>query len=611
MKSKFTLLIIWLLIASIVLAGCATAEPDVAETQEEAAAVDQPAKAEPAEPAAEAKEEPAGGVVNRAGVELPADAAPIEEQVLRLGATEYSWLSWDYTAYDFTGGPTYGIHDSCVRPDKEFNPQPSGCESWEVSDDGLTWTFHLPEDKVWSDGTPVTAEDWVFTLQRYARPDYDFEWFYSMAGIQNWNEVVSGDLPPEELGAKVVDDYTFTVTTDRPAPFLIKQFADLWLAPKHIVQDRMADGSWALNPDTAVSAGPYKLEKWDKGKEIVWVANDKYTGPYPPMMDKIILTFMGPEVRFNAYKNGEIDIIGYGYEVDLPPASLAQAQADPELSEQLISWPNFITYYLFFDTWNPPFDDLNVRKAFGHAIDREALVNGPLQNQATAAYTMNPPGFPGESVAALKDIQAYDPEKAREYLAEAGYPNGEGFPKLIMKTRSAYPALTNAAEGIASMLKENLGVEVEIQDLEYGIYMDELGAQKRNMGGEMNFALVPYEYDFVDGSNLLGVWGSCEPEGADLPDMPGRHTWYNEAYNQLVCEANSLIGDEIRRNDLYQQAERILIEDVALVPIYHGTFNVLVSPELKGPALEPNSAGVVTFRGFRFNSSEGTVYRAQ
>ena len=184
-----------------------------------------------------------------------------------------------------------------MRPDKEFQPQPSGCESWEVSDDGLTWTFHLPEDKVWSDGTPVTAEDWVFTLQRYARPDYDFEWFYSMAGIENWGAVVNGDLPPEELGAKVVDDYTFTVTTDQPTPFLVKQFADLWVAPKHIVKDRLADGSWALDPATAVSAGPYKLDHWDKGKEIVWVANDKYTGPYRPMMDKIVISFMTPEVR--------------------------------------------------------------------------------------------------------------------------------------------------------------------------------------------------------------------------------------------------------------------------------------------------------------------------
>jgi peptide/nickel transport system substrate-binding protein/oligopeptide transport system substrate-binding protein len=565
---------------------------------EEEPAVEQEADAVMAEP-----------VVNSAGVELPADAAPIEEQVLRLAQTEFSWWDWSYTAYDITGGSLYALHDSCVRPDKDFNPQPSGCESWEVSDDGLTWTFHLPQDKVWSDGTPVTADDWVFTLQRYARADYDFEWFYSMMGITNWGAVASGDLPPEELGVAKVDDYTFTVTTDQPAPFLIKQFADLWVVPQHIVQDRLADGSWSLDPATAVSAGPYKLETWEKGRGMTLAANDLYTGPYPPTMDRIEITFMDPNVRFNAYQNDEVDIIGYGYEVDLPPAALAQAQANPELAEQLITWPNFITYYLFFDTWNPPFDDLKVRQAFSHAIDRDALINGPLKDQAQAAYTMNPPGFPGESVDELKDVQVYDPEMARQYLTEAGYPDGEGFPNLTMKTRSAYPALTNAAEGIAAMLKENLNIDVEIQDLEYGIYMDELGAQKQNQDGNMNFALVPYEYDFVDGSNLLGVWGGCEPESDDLSDMPGRHTWYNEAYNALVCEANAIIGDEIKRNELYRQAERILTEDVGLVPIYHGIFNVLASPELTGPALEPNNDGVVTFRGFRFNSSEGTVYR--
>ena len=608
MKSKLSLFIALLAVTSLLLVACTTAAPPAATEQEAPATGDAEMEEEPAveQEADAAMAEP---VVNSAGVELPADAAPIEEQVLRLAQTEFSWWDWSYTAYDITGGSLYALHDSCVRPDKDFNPQPSGCESWEVSDDGLTWTFHLPQDKVWSDDTPVTADDWVFTLQRYARADYDFEWFYSMMGITNWGAVASGDLPPEELGVAKVDDYTFTVTTDQPAPFLIKQFADLWVVPQHIVQDRLADGSWSLDPATAVSAGPYKLETWEKGRGMTLAANDLYTGPYPPTMDRIEITFMDPNVRFNAYQNDEVDIIGYGYEVDLPPAALAQAQANPELAEQLITWPNFITYYLFFDTWNPPFDDLKVRQAFSHAIDRDALINGPLKDQAQAAYTMNPPGFPGESVDELKDVQVYDPEMARQYLTEAGYPDGEGFPNLTMKTRSAYPALTNAAEGIAAMLKENLNIDVEIQDLEYGIYMDELGAQKQNQDGNMNFALVPYEYDFVDGSNLLGVWGGCEPESDDLSDMPGRHTWYNEAYNALVCEANAIIGDEIKRNELYRQAERILTEDVGLVPIYHGIFNVLASPELTGPALEPNNDGVVTFRGFRFNSSEGTVYR--
>jgi len=608
MKNRLTWLIALLVMVSLTLAACAGGEEAETPPKEEPAAAPA-AKEEAPAPAAEKEEAPAAAAVNRAGITLPDDAAPIEAQVLRLGQTEFSWWDWSYTAYDLTGGSLFGLHDSCVRPDKEFNPQPSACESWEVSDDGLTWTFHLSADKVWSDGTPITADDWIFTLQRYARADYDFEWFYSMMGITNWGAVAGGDMAPEELGVQKVDDHTFTVTTDQPAPFLIRQFADIWVVPKHIVQDRLADGSWSLDPATAISAGPYKLESWDKGKGMTLVANEKYTGPYPPTMDQIEIIFMDPTVRFNAYQNGEVDIIGYGYEVDLPPASLAQTKADAALSQQLLTWPNFITYYLFFDTWNPPFDDLKVRQAFSHAINRDVLINGPLKDQAQAAYTMNPPGFPGESVEALKPMQAFDPEQAQALLAEAGYPDGQGFPKLIMKTRSAYPALTNAAEGIAAMLKENLGVEVEIQDLEYGIYMDELGGQKANQEGEMNFALVPYEYDFVDGSNLLGVWGGCEPEGADLPDMPGRHTWYNQEYNALVCESNAIIGDEIKRNDLYQQAERILIEDVGLIPIYHGIFNVLVNPELTGPALEPNSQGVVTFRGFRFNSSEGTIYR--
>jgi peptide/nickel transport system substrate-binding protein/oligopeptide transport system substrate-binding protein len=143
------------------------------------------------------------------------------------------------------------------------------------------------------------------------------------------------------------------------------------------------------------------------------------------------------------------------------------------------------------------------------------------------------------------------------------------------------------------------------------MFMEMLSDQKRNEGGDMLFAFVPYEYDFVDGSNLLSVWGGCEEEGAPMPDMPGRHTWYNQEYNALTCEANAIIGDEARRNELYQQAEEILISDVGLVPIYHAVFNVLANPRLAGPALEPNEAGVVTFRGHRFNSSEGTVYRTK
>ncbi len=605
MKGRSTLLVIWLviftLVTSTILAGCApTAAP---EPPKEAAATEAPPAAEPTKAPETAK------VVNRAGVELPPDAAPLEEQVMRYAEKESTWLTWDASVYDEMVGDVYAWADSCTRPDEFYEPQPNGCASWEVSDDGLTWTFRLQEDKKWSDGTPITADDWVFTLQRYARPDYDFEWFYSMANIVNWADVVNGDLPPEELAAKVVDDNTFTVTTDPATPYLSKIFADLWVVPKHIVQDRLNDGSWAFEEANRVSAGPYKLESYTRGKELVFIANDMYTGPFPPMMDKIVITFMEPEVRWSAYKNDELDAIGGGYENDLPPSAMAEIMADPELQKQLITWPNFITYYLFFDTWNPPFDNLKVRQAFSHAVDREAIVNGPLQYQAVSAFSMNPPGFPGENVEELKSVQNYDPEVAAQLMEEAGYPGGEGFPKLTLYTREAFPALLNAAEAIASMIKQNLGVDVEVQDLEYSIFTEGYRNQKKNKSGDFLFALVPYEFDFVDGSNLLSVWGGCEEEGADLSAMPGRHTWYNQEYNNLLCEAGAILGDEAKRNELYRQAERILVEDVALVPIYHGIFVAMVKPDIAGPILEPGEDGVVTWMRHRFASRESMIYR--
>jgi len=595
MKGRFAPLAIWLVI--LVLVGCG---PAPAATQ--APAVEAPtAAAEAAEP---------DRVVNRAGVELPPDAAPLDQQVMRYAESEATWLTWDASVYDENVGDMYAWPDSCVRPDEFYEPQPNACTSWEVSDDGLTWTFHLQEDKIWSDGTPVTADDWVFTLQRYARAEYDFEWFYSMAGIVNWAGVVSGEVPPEELGVKKVDDYSFSITTERPAPYLIKIMADVWVVPKHIVKDRLDDGSWAFNQENWGSCGPYITEAYEKGKQLVFVANDKYTGPFPPLMDKIVINFMEPEVRWTAYKNDELDAIGGGYQADLPPSAMAEVQANPELKKQLVAWPNFITYYLFFDTWNPPFDNLLVRQAFSHAVDRDLLIEGPLKYQAVAAYTMNPPGFPGENVEELKSVQAYDPALAASLMEQAGYPGGEGFPKLTLYTREADPALLSAAEAVAAMIKENLGVTVEVQDLEYSIYMESMYKQKREKAGDFIFGIVPYEFDFVDGSNLLSVWGGCETEGADLSDMPGRHTWYNQDYNKLLCDAGVIFGDEDQRNTLYRQAERMLIEAAALVPVYHAIFVAMVKPDIRGKMLEPGEDGVVTWMRHRFSSRESLIYRS-
>jgi len=616
MKGKFTrpLFVALLLttIAALVL-GCAAPAPAPQQPAATAAKAAEPTKAPAAAPTAAKAAEPTKPTrgVNPAGVELPPDAAPLEKQVMRYAESEAKWMTWDASVYDENWGDYVAWADSCTRPNKEYVPQPNICTKWETSKDGLTWTFYLDKKRVWSDGKPITADDFVFTLQRFARPDYDFEWFYSMANIVNWSEVVSGKKPAEELGAKKVDDYTFTVTTDRPTPYLDKIFADLWVVPKHVVKDRLNDGSWAFDKNNWVFAGPYKLESYEKGKGMVFVANEKYTGPFPPMMDKITVTFMEPETRWPAYKNNELDAIGGGYQQDLPPSAMAEIMANPELKKQLITWPNFMTYYLFFDTWNKPFDNLKVRQAFSHAVDRDQLINGPLKYQGVAAYTMNPPGFPGESVNTLKSVQNYDPKLAAKLMEEAGFPGGKGFPKLTLYLRKADPALVSAAEAIVGMLKENLGVTAEIQNLDYSTFTEKMRGQKKNKSGDFIFALVPYEFDFVDGSNMLSPWGGCEKAGAtDLSAMPGRHTWYNKDFNRLLCEAGAILGDEAKRNQMYQQAEKILIEDVALVPIYHPILVAMVKPDIKGPMFTPDKNGTVTWHRMRFTSRESLIYRS-
>jgi peptide/nickel transport system substrate-binding protein/oligopeptide transport system substrate-binding protein len=136
--------------------------------------------------------------------------------------------------------------------------------------------------------------------------------------------------------------------------------------------------------------------------------------------------------------------------------------------------------------------------------------------------------------------------------------------------------------------------------------MQMLSNQKKNKGGDLQFALVSYEFDFVDGSNMLSVWGGCASEANP---NPGRHTWFNKEFNDLWCKAGAITDSEAKRNEMYQQAEKILMEDTALIPVYHGNMNVMVSPTLGGPAVEPNKAGVRTFWRFVFSHHDPLLYR--
>lgn len=526
--------------------------------------------------------------VNSIGIPLPPDAAPPERQVLMLFDEDRPYNEWFRSIYKGSAGK-YHVGEPLTRTNRNFELRGGAAERWEVSEDDLTWTFYLRPGLQWSDGVPLTAHDYVFSFRRGANPEtaYDFEWYYRP--IKNWGDVIGRRKPLTALGVRAVDDLTLEITTETPVPYLPLLLTYSWVSPKHAVE-KYGD-TWSTRPETSVSSGPFVLKEWIKGDRMVLAANPMYRGADPPYLERIVFKLFNsttPPQQLPAYEAGEVDIAEIQNQ-----AELARIQTDERLKDQVHTFPNFWTHYLFFDNQSPPFNDVRVRKALAHAIDREALCRSALRGFAIPAYSMLPPGFPAYGGDPLKRFQAYDPDLARRLLAEAGYPNGQGFPRVEMWLRNEPVMHRDAAEGIQALLKRVLNIEVEVRNMENKIFMDGLNNHTTLFG------LVPYEFDYVDPSNMLGLWMST-----------GRHNWNNPAFDGLMTLANAEVKNPDRRIALYQEAERLLVEDVGGVFLWHKQKAHVWKRYLKGSALEPNRLGYRAWRGDQVMSSSISIYVA-
>lgn len=500
---------------------------------------------------------------------LPENAAPQSEQVLRI-PLQYtgSYMDIMKTMYNRVGRPEI-IQESLVRFDKNYDLHPGAAKEWEVSEDGLTWTFHLYEDLKWSDGKPLTAEDYVFALERILKKGYDFAWYYSFAaGIKNWKKVQSGDLPLDKVGVRAVDDHTIEVTTEEPKPYLPSVFSWWFPVPEHIVE--LYGDEYATKDETLVCSGPFKVTNWEKGEKIVYTANPEYHGNWKPYIQSIVEVAgtTDPKTAFPAYLSGELDWS------KLNTGQLAFVNNN--IPDQLVTFPFFEIVYLALNTYSEPLDDPKVRKAMAMAIDRELLTNTVLKGFRVPTTTVIMPGFPGYNEE-NKDILAYDPEKAQRLLAEAGYPDGKDFPTITLYLHSKLEYMEVAKDGaefVQNQLKKNLGIDINIRIIELETWME--GYTKR----EKDFFYSGYVMDYFDPSNFMNLWGKG-----------GREPWNNQEYNKLVNKANSLYKWE-ERKELYKKAEEILLNDAPAIPLTMVQQNQVWKPYLKGEAVEPNENGV-------------------
>ncbi len=507
------------------------------------------------------------------GQELPADAAPLEKQILLFPAEGANVKALDFYEKVYErGGAGDLFSEPLVRLNRNFQLLPAGAESWSSTEDGKTWTFKIRQGMVWSDGNPVTAEDYVATLRYAADPEHawDFTWYFQGV-ITGWNDAIAGKIPLDQMGVRLgANEYELVIETENPAPYLPAML--LYSLPLSKAALETHGPLYNTKPETAVSSGPFILAEWIPDQRIVLKRNEKYNGTMKVPVQQVIYKLSTPENYFTLYQNNEID-----YVENPGPAAIEIMMADPNLAQEVYSGvADFPTYHIFFDVTKPPFDNKLVRQAWSHAIDRDAIKEKILGPSGIPAYSWLAPGFPASNSEGLKDIQRFDPELAKSLLAQAGYPNGEGFPKLEMWIRDRTPLDQAVPAACASMLKEYLNIDVELVQKPAQEFMAALTAKPT----QILLGWVRYGMDFFDPYNMLSVWLSG-----------GRYSWSNPEYDAKVKAAAEFLGPTEERIKMFQEAERILVEDVPAVFVYHGTYPQLIKPWLKGTFKEPDENG--------------------
>jgi len=447
--------------------------------------------------------------------------------------------------------------------------EPAAAESWEVSPDGLTYTFHLRDGIKWSNGDPVTAHDFEYAWKRALAPETGSEYAYQLYYIKNGEAYNAREInDPDEVGVKALDEKTLEVTLESPAPYFLNLTSFYTLFPVH-KETVEANPDWANAPETYVNNGPFNLTNWEHHSKLELVKSDTYWDAENVKLDKLVLTMVGEESTYlTMWENGEIDTIE-----EPPLADMDRLKAEGKLTIK----PYLGIYYYIFNTEKEPFDDPKVRKALALAIDRKQIVDKVTKGGQMPALALVPGGIPdaepGSDFREVGgDLFEEDAETARQLLAEAGYPNGEGLPEItiLYNTRETNKII---AEAIQEMWKTNLGIEkVKLMNQEWQIYLDSLDQ------GDFHVARVAWTGDYADPMTFIDLFvtNGSENDGG----------WSNDRYDELVQTAKSTGDQEVRMKAMHE-AEEILMEEMAIMPVFFYTLPVCEQENVRGVYWDP------------------------
>lgn len=477
-------------------------------------------------------------------------------------------------------GFSYLVHlnESLMRYKWDGNGVELGlAKSAEASEDGLTWTFVLRDDAKWSDGQAVTAGDFVYSWRRACSPDLAAPYAHDMGiYILNGTKVMDGDEPLESLGVTAIDDKTLEVKLEGPCAYFDEIAAFPFFMPVRQDMVEANPDKWAVTPENYITAGPFKLDEFNMDQNLVVVPNENYYDKDKVVPQRITFQFLADEVAMlNALQSGDV-----GYTKLYPPEEKATLAAE---GLNHVS-PQLGTYYVSFNTEQAPFDDVNVRKAFSLAIDRDYIANSVRQGDFLPADALVGPGF--NDVEAGNDFRSVgtdyisddyeaNKEAARQALADAGYPNGEGFPTVEYLYNEAV-LHQSVGEAMQNMWTEVLNVQVDMDKQEWNVFQD----SRRK--GNFTVARNGWVADYNDPMAMLTIFvtGGGNNDGK----------FSNPEYDAQLAIATSS-NDRAERMTAMHRAEDILLaESWACAPVMYYAEVFAVDPNLKGWVNSPLGA---------------------
>ncbi|MCC7357951.1 MAG: twin-arginine translocation signal domain-containing protein [Anaerolineales bacterium] len=520
---------------------------------------------------------PEPAITTPQGRELPADAAPLEKQVFREMGAEPKHFD---TARDiYSSGATNLGNEPLLRNNENIETVPALAESWTAGPNAEYWEFVIHEDAKWSDGEPITADDIVYTYKHLADPALGNPWVWFYADIKGVAKFNAGTGSAADIGVVKVDDRTVQIYGEYGSiPYLpaLLSYQAAVIVPQHVAEANPEH--WADSVEGFVSGGPYIPTVWEHNKRIEWEINPEYNGPHKPGIQKVVNPLLAAGAPdFTPWLNKESELVHV-----LTPQDVAAVRTDPNLNKYLHFFNNFQSTYVALDTFKPPLDNLDFRKALAHAVDRDTLCQQVLNGTYVAGYSMLPPGFPAYNPE-LKSLQVFDLEQAQASLAASGIDPASVTLELYSNGRDQF------LEFVKQQWETNLGIKVNLNQLEGGVW----GQMRADHA--MQAYRGPYEYDFVDPSNMLtGLFRSQPaPEGKSEPWGSPRHPWKSQEFDDLVTEAGSE-ADVAKRIQEFQDAEKILAGDVGVVFLAHQIVFQIWWPWLVG--MHPDKTGNVVFR---------------